>query len=84
MELLGLYVSFAVGGRCMNQALWLNLGILLVILTMGIFTANPMVLFCLLLLKDMSYGLLATPSENEEGGEYDGSRNQPMGFLNQD
>ena len=58
----------------MNHALTLNILILLVILVALIVTANPLVLMCLLLLKEMPYGLLAQDTDDEEEGK-------PMGFI---
>ena len=61
----------------MNQALLLNLGILIVIGVCLVQLNNPLALFGLLLLKELPYGLMLQGSgeeEVEEGGN-------PIGFI---
>lgn len=59
----------------MLHALILNALILIVIAVALYLTSNPLVLMCLLLLKEMPYGLMVKDEEDEEDEE------KPMGFI---
>lgn len=57
----------------MGYALGLNLLIIAFLAAALLVTSNPLVLFGLLLLKELPYGLLVPEDEEEEG--------KPIGFV---
>lgn len=61
----------------MTHALILNALILAVILAALVITSNPLVLMCLLLLKEMPYGLMVEEDEPEQAED----AGNPMGFV---
>lgn len=59
----------------MNHALYLNLAIILAVIVGMVLLQNPLVLFALLLLKELPYGLLMQTTEEEE------DESKPIGFV---
>jgi hypothetical protein len=62
----------------MTHALILNALILLVIGIALYLTSNPLVLMCLLLLKELPFGLMVNDDDDEDPGE---DESKPMGFI---
>jgi preprotein translocase subunit SecG len=63
----------------MNQALLLNIAIVAAIIVCLVVLQNPLALFGLLLLKEMSYGLSASSQEDSESVETD--EGSSIGFV---
>jgi hypothetical protein len=62
------------GNLTMNHAILLNIAIILVVAFALFVTNNPLVLMCLLLLKEMPYGLLAIDEDEDD-------ESKPIGFV---
>lgn len=60
----------------MIHALILNIAILAVIVVALIITSNPLVLMCLLLVKEMPYGLMLEQDEEQVD-----EQGRPIGFV---
>lgn len=69
----------------MRHSLTLNLAICLITLIALIGTANPLCLFTLFFLQDLSFGLVKNPNaQHDDEGEDDHEGNdsgKPMGFV---
>lgn len=60
----------------MTQALLLNIAIIAAIIVCLVCLNNPLALFGLLLLKELPYGLMIPPTEDEEE-----EQSNPIGFV---
>ena len=57
----------------MNHAILLNIAIIILVGLALFLTSQPLVLLCLMFLKEMPYGLLAGDDEEDES--------KPIGFI---
>ena len=64
----------------MKEALIINVLILILIGLVIVMTQNPLALICVLLLREMPYGLIAGDDDDEEDEKDPGYENRKIGF----